>query len=173
MNIKKIKYTCPICKKQSETTEWRFKRKKTKFCKNCVTIGTQKGIKRPQFSNNKSGRWNGGEYISSDGYKMVKCENKFHPSGRTKYKKEHIIIFEKELGRELKTERGNMGEQIHHIDGDKLNNNIENLEFCKDAREHRNFHCQLEEIAYELVRKNIIIFDKKDKKYKINECRIT
>jgi hypothetical protein len=78
----------------------------------------------------------------------------------TEYKKKHILILEKFLGRELKTQRGNMGEQVHHIDGDKLNNKIDNLELCLDTREHRNFHCQLERVALELVRKNVIIFDK-------------
>ena len=65
-----------------------------------------------------------------------------------------------------------MGEQIHHIDGNKLNNKLENLEYCKDTRIHRNFHCQLEEIAYELVQKNIIVYNKKTKKYILNENKI-
>lgn len=170
--MKMIKYKCPICEKIYEVDEWRFNRKKTKFCKNCVTIGTQKGIKRPQFSNENSARWGGGNYISSDGYKMVKCENEFHSSGRQRYKKEHIDIYEKYIGRELKTQRGNMGEQVHHIDGDKLNNDISNLELCSDTREHRNLHCQMEEVAFELVRKGIIVYDKNTKKYSINEKKI-
>ncbi len=84
--MKRISYTCSICNQEQETTEWRFKRKKTPFCKNCVTIGTQKGIKKPQFSGENSGRWGGGEYISSDGYKMVKAEGEFHSSGRQNIK---------------------------------------------------------------------------------------
>jgi hypothetical protein len=171
--MKKVTYQCPICQEEKETTEWRFKRKKTLFCKNCVTIGTQKGLKKPQFSRENSARWGGGEYISSDGYKMVKAEGEYHDSGRQKYKKEHILIYEKELGRELKTQKGNMGEQVHHIDGDKLNNNFSNLLLCSDTQEHRYVHCQLEEVSFELVRKGIIIFDKETNKYKINESRIT
>lgn len=142
--------------------------KKTAFCKNCVTIGTQKGIKKPFITGEKSGRWKGCEYISSDGYKMVKCDNQFHPSGRLKYKKEHILILENELGREIKTQQGNMGEQVHHVDGDKLNNNLENLVLCSDTREHRLIHCQLEEVSFELVRLGVISFDKETKQYKIN-----
>lgn len=171
--MKRINYICPICKEEKETTEWRFKRKKTLFCKNCVTIGTQKGLKRPQFSGENSGRWGGGEYISSDGYKMIKIEGEFIESGRQKYKKEHIVIYENFLGRELKTTKGNNGEQIHHIDGDKLNNSIDNLVICSNMSEHRNLHCQLEKISYDLIQKDIIIFDHQEKKYKINESRIT
>ena len=164
-------YICQICQKNYDISLWRLERKKTLFCKKCVTIGTQSGIKKIHFSKDKSGRWKGGEYISSDGYKMVKVEGEYHDSGRQKYKKEHILIYEKELGRELKTDRGNMGEQIHHIDGNKLNNNFSNLVLCSDTREHRNLHCQLEKIAFELVRKGIIIFDKEKNKYKIHENR--
>ena len=159
---KKIKYTCPICENTFERDKYKIK--KTPFCKNCVTIGTQKGIKRPQFSRNLSPKWKGGEYISSDGYMMVKCEGKFDKSGRQVYKKQHILIYEQFLGREIKTQRGYMGEQVHHIDGDKLNNSINNLHLCSDTREHRNIHCQLQTIAYELVKKGVIIFDKKNKK---------
>lgn len=165
-------YQCPICEKIQEISLWRLERKKTLFCQVCVSTGTQTGIKKPEFSREKSARWNGGEYISSDGYKMIKAEGKYHDSGRQKYKKEHILIYEKELGRELKTQKGNMGEQIHHIDGNKLNNDMTNLILCSDTREHRNLHCQLEEVSLELVRKGIISFNKENKKYYINENRI-
>jgi len=173
MSPKTVKYICPICNKESITTKWRFDRKKTPFCKNCVTTGTQTGIKKPQISGENSGRWGGGRYISSDGYEMVKCENEFHSSGRQKYKKAHILIVEESLGRELNTQRGYMGEQIHHVDGDKLNNSLDNLVLCKDTREHRNLHCQLEKISLELVREGVIVFDHTKKEYKINESRIT
>lgn len=169
--MSKVNYTCPICNQIQKIDKWRLKKKKTPFCKKCVTIGTQKGVKRPQFSRENSGRWGGGEYISSDGYKMVKIEGEFLPSGRQKYQREHILIYEKFLGRKLKTTRGYHGEQIHHIDGNKLNNSLENLVFCENITEHRNLHCQLGEIAYELVKIGIIIFDKKTNKYKLNESR--
>ena len=29
--MKRINYICPICQKEQETTEWRFKRKKNNF----------------------------------------------------------------------------------------------------------------------------------------------
>lgn len=171
--MKRIKYKCELCKLEQETTEWRFKRKKTLFCKNCVTTGTQSNRKRPEITGENSKRWKGGSYISTDGYKMVKCDGLFHPSGRAKYKKEHILIYEKFLGREMKTQQGMMGEQIHHIDGDKMNNSLENLLFCEDTRVHRLVHCQLEEVALEAVRLGLIKFDNNLKKYIINENRIT
>jgi hypothetical protein len=113
-------------------------------------------------------RWKGGEYTSSDGYKMIKCENEFDPSGRQKYKREHVLVCEKFIGRELKTQRGCMGEQVHHIDGDKMNNEIDNLLLCPDTRYHKLIDCQLHKLAFELVRLGFIKFDYDAKKYYID-----
>jgi hypothetical protein len=103
---------------------------------------------------------------------MVKCDGITHPSGRTKYKKLHILLMEEKIGREIKTQQGNMGEQVHHIDGDKNNNSLANLILCHDTRDHRNMHCQLEKIAYKLVQKNVIVFNTVTREYEINENRI-
>jgi hypothetical protein len=46
------------------------------------------------------------------------------------YVAEHRLVVAQSIGRDLKT-----GEHVHHIDADKLNNNIENL-LLVDAREH-------------------------------------
>jgi len=169
---KKAAFRCENCDTEIITTKASLQRKKTNFCRNCYSKCTQGGIKRPQFTKENSARWNGGEYISSDGYKMVKCENEFHPSGRQKYKREHILVIEKIIGRELKTQRGHMGEQVHHIDGDKLNNSPDNLLLCKDTREHKQVDCQLHELAFELVRLGVITFDFNTKIYVIEKDKI-
>lgn len=160
-----VEYTCLGCKTIYKITKESLKRKKTSYCKNCFSIHTQKNIKRPQFSNENSSRWKGGFYISSDGYKMIKIEGEFTKSGRQVYKREHIINYEESTGINLNTSQGNMGEQLHHIDGNKLNNDLSNLEFCLDTREHQLLHVSLEECAFELVRKGIIKFNKELKKY--------
>lgn len=165
--IKKTNFTCEECGITKQVDIYTNKKRKSNFCLNCHSVKIQKGIKRPQFSKENSSRWNGGEYISSDGYRMIKCEGEYHPSGRQKYKKEHVLVMEKFLGRELKTQKGGSGESVHHIDGNKLNNNIDNLILCNGSEDHRNLHANLEKIAYELVRNEIIGFDSTNRTYYI------
>jgi len=162
-------FKCESCGVEKEIDFYKHQERKTNYCLNCCSIETQKGIKRPDKCGNNHARWNGGEYISTDGYKMLKCENEFHPSGRQKYKRAHVVVMEEHIGRELKTERGNNGEQVHHIDGNKLNNNIENLVLCSNTSEHRMIEHQLTSIAFDLVRSGDIIFDHKTKQYKLKK----
>ena len=158
-------FTCKSCNKTKDVRPESLKRNKTGFCNNCYSIAVQKNIRRPQFSGVNSGRWNGGEYMSSDGYKMIKVDNRYSKSGRQIYKKEHILVYEKYIGRELLTEKGGNGESIHHINGDKLDNRIENLVLCNGLDEHMGYHCQLEKVAYEFVKLGKIKFNIESKTY--------
>lgn len=51
------------------------------------------------------------------------------------------------------------GEIVHHIDGNKMNNSIENLHVFNDSSSHTKAHKSLEQIGYELFSKGIIVFD--------------
>jgi len=102
-----------------------------------------------------------GKYKNQNGYIIV---NRYHPDNhRGKQTKEHILVIEKYIGRSLKTE-----EVIHHIDGDKSNNIIENLYLCNMST-HRKIEAQISKIGYELIKRKIIIFDKNLDCYKLNE----
>lgn len=68
--------------------------------------------------------------------------------------KEHRLILEKHLDRKL-----DVCEIVHHINGIKHDNRIENLHACRNNNDHRGIHSQLETIAMELVRLNVIKFD--------------
>ena len=76
-----------------------------------------------------SDSWNG-----PDGYKFVYVKD--HPRAKRRNGMyEHILVMEQELGRFLFS-----GEVIHHIDGNKSNNNLENLMLFSSDGDHREFH---------------------------------
>jgi hypothetical protein len=103
---------------------------------------------------------------------MIKISGEYTASGKQVYRREHVLVMEDHMGRKLKTQRGHNGEQVHHIDGDKLNNNIDNLLFCRDTKHHKDVDCQLHELAFELVRDGIITFNKDNEEYEIEWHRI-
>jgi len=162
---KKAEFTCKKCGKTKLVDYYHNRNRKTEFCVNCLSKATQTGQKRTHLSGENSARWGGGEYISSDGYRMIRCEGEFTASGRQVYKREHTLIMEDHLGRSLQTTRGGAGEAVHHIDGDKLNNNLDNLLLCKNGSEHKSVHHNLQNVAYELVQNGIIKFDKETNTY--------
>lgn len=70
----------------------------------------------------------------SRGYVMVKAEN--HPKANSRgYIREHRLVIEKHIGRYITGK-----EEIHHINGDKADNRLENLKLCNDHKEHMQFH---------------------------------
>lgn len=50
-------------------------------------------------------------------------------------------------------------EQIHHIDGDKLNNDFDNLVLCS-VSEHTKIHKGYENLTYKLIKEGLVKFDK-------------
>lgn len=79
-----------------------------------------------------NGRWNGGRF-TKNGYLLV--INKDHPRRKNiGYVFEHRLIVEKILGRFLKK-----GEEVHHIDRNRLNNKKENLMCFARKKSHRLF----------------------------------
>lgn len=79
------------------------------------------------------------------------------------YPNKYRKIVENRIMRKLKTK-----EVIHHIDGDCRNNKQSNL-FITNLSEHKTLHFNLERLARELVKENIIIFDEKERNYFFNE----
>ena len=117
---------CEHCKK----TFFALYRKVGKFCSNkCQT----------HLGNHP--RWNGGKIISDLGYVLVKAP--WHPYNRKGYYSQHRLIVEANIGRLLEPE-----EVVHHIDGNKLNNSIDNLSVMTQ-REHMMLH-QMEKKSAEL-----------------------
>ena len=81
-----------------------------------------------KWAKEKNPRWKPiGSKRKSHGYTLIKVSEK-------KWQQEHRWIIEQQLGRKLKRK-----EIVHHINHNKSDNRIENLELMKDA-DHRRLH---------------------------------
>ncbi|HAU84055.1 MAG TPA: hypothetical protein DCW90_00545, partial [Lachnospiraceae bacterium] len=78
----------------------------------------------------------------------------------------HRVIYENHYKVKLKKT-----EKIHHIDGNKKNNDISNLLKCSSTKRHREVHAQLEKVAYQLIKEGYILFDKDKEEYIANSNR--
>lgn len=101
---------------------------KTRDPKESLAIKYEQG----RFGKNAS-NWRGGRRLSGGGHMQVHQPQ--HPyCTKSGLVMEHRLVMEKELGRYLKPD-----ELVHHIDGDKLNNTIENLQVVTRS-EHVKIH---------------------------------
>ena len=78
--------------------------------------------------------YKGGKYINDSGYVMILRPK--HPRASSNgYVREHILVMEAYLRRPLKP-----NEIIHHINRNRQDNRIENLECCNSHAEHMAKH---------------------------------
>lgn len=173
---KRVKLQCDDCGFINETQYSNYHKAQLKrnndgktYCKNCANIRSGiKKIGRPsplkgrefkdrQGKNHKC--WKGGSYLSADGYRMIFVKSGKTKIGWTKYRKEHIVLIEEKIGRKISKK-----ECVHHIDGDRLNNNIENL-ILLNHKTHRKSHVSLQKLGYELIKNGFIVYNKSKKEY--------
>jgi hypothetical protein len=115
---------CPICGK----CRWvqRGNEKRSRLCRECYLKERIKNM--PSGENHPS--WRGGTW-KHEGYTLIKLPKNsyFYPmTAKNGSIPEHRLVMAKHLGRYLLK-----SEQVHHIDGDKSNNRIENLELISPA----------------------------------------
>lgn len=118
--INKITIICKACNKEFNT--WN---KKQIYCSLECRIKDKIGKNHHQ--------WKGGKHITKRGY-VAMCV-KDHPNKHNSYYPEHRLVMEKHLGRYLKRT-----EVVHHINGNKLDNRIENLMLFPNNGVHRCYH---------------------------------
>lgn len=123
-----FKGICEQCGKEF-TTYKNPARKEPRFCSVKCIGESQKGNKNPAY--------NCGRYFDSNGYVVLFMPE--HPfCGTKKTVLEHRFIMECKIGRYLENE-----ECVHHIDGNKANNNPNNLMLFKNNSEHIKYHNNL------------------------------
>ena len=97
-------------------------------------IETKRGYKSPKnvrYYGEEHYNWKGGTY-ESGGYRRIYAPD--HPNNAGGYVLEHRLVVEKHLGRYLYPT-----EVVHHINGDKLDNRLENL-IVLTRTEHMQLH---------------------------------
>lgn len=132
-----IKY-CLICGMVIHTWPSHHRKYCSKKCESKRKhIAWNKGKKNPNWIGEKNPRWNNGKMFNkSTGYIYIRTKN--HPNGKhcvhhknISYVAEHHLVMEKHLGRYLKPQ-----EVVHHINGIKTDNRIENLMLFNSKSSH-------------------------------------
>lgn len=84
--------------------------------------------------------WKGGRTVEANGYIAIYKPEYSGKKIRKNYVYEHRWVMEQALGRNL-----SKGEEIHHIDGDRKNNKLDNLMLFASKSEHLKYHWTLPE----------------------------
>lgn len=160
-----IDVICPICGNVRRMLKCRFKPRKTNLCAKC----SRKEIYRKYLSKisivrgEKRHNWKGGRNITSKGYILTAIypDNPYYSmsretSGGTHVVMEHRLIMSQSLGRCLDKD-----ERVHHRNGNKKDNRIENLQLMSKNSHYPTLHLKelqdristLEKIVKELESK--------------------
>jgi len=169
--------TCIHCGKDFYCWPYQLKEGR-KFCSQSCYYQWQKGQPKPKPANFSETMRKvnppAGRKIkkrAKGGYVYVFRPN--HPNARQVspdfgYVSEHVVIMANHIKRPII-----QGEVIHHINGVKDDNRIENLLLCGNSSKHNKIHTKMEEFIEELIKEGLVFYDrginefKRTKKFKI------
>lgn len=104
--------------------------------------------------------WKGGKISKGNGYVGI-WKPEHYKADKQGYVYEHTLVMEQKIKRKISKE-----EEIHHINLNKKDNDINNLCLCSH-KEHIKIHRSIEKVIPYLLNNKIIYFDEEDKEYKI------
>ena len=171
-----------------KTKNYKLKSVKCKACNDALKVLK---IKRPIFCSEicryfydeknrskKAGKnhpgWKGGRIVAWNGYIRLRFPD--HPRALSNgYVWEHIVVAEKKIGRSLYYfGKGNLkNENVHHIDGDKTNNNPKNLMIFSSINEHLKHEWQNNPEVFPqsgISKKRFEDWKRKNKGFKNRKC---
>ena len=141
---------CSICGESYFKCIYQLKAiRSTNWCSPKCRREATRGENNPKYKKYK---------VSKDGYEYIN----YWEDGKRKHMDMQRVVMQKHLGRKLcpKTEK------VHHIDMDKLNNNIDNLWICNNSK-HMIAHHSMNELVATLIKLGIVKFDKEKGVYKL------
>ena len=133
--MRKSNVECDLCGTPIYRRPSQIKRQAGKFCSTACRNKVYKNIgprgPNPNLAGENNPAWRGGNYVEPDkGYRMIRKRD--HPRSRANgYVLEHILVMEAVLGRPLLP-----GEEVHHKDHDRANNDPANLKLYASHAEH-------------------------------------
>lgn len=141
--VPRVIVSCLHCSGDISTPEWRIRAGGAKFCnkvcKDNYLVGKPSprlGMKQPTTAGANNHRWNGGKSLHEKGYILVKAPIDHPYKLKSGYIREHRLVMERHLGRYLMPD-----EDVHHLDHNKTNNDINNLELFANRSEHlKKYH---------------------------------
>jgi len=94
--------------------------------------------------------------LNAQGYWLVKVRE-----GGVRWDKEHVLVVEKAIGRRLIA-----GEQVHHINGVRTDNRLENLQLCADTSEHMTIEHTFKKLLASLLDSGAVVYHPEHKEYR-------
>ena len=127
-----IELMCSTCNKKFFVRPYR--KSTARFCSRGCNSTYHFPERKKYFQYDRHGKnhwnWKGGKKLNSQGYLLVYSPN--HPfQDNQGYVREHRLVMEDKIGRYL-----SRTETIHHVNGNKIDNRIENLALYESDAQH-------------------------------------